>query len=169
MRRISTTLVVLCLASAAFAKDKPRVTVQVVETETSERQSSYVVAGTDAKSTTTCNKSASETVYAKDNGRTVKEAVDTDSTSTCTTTARPATPPTTQVRSIRQENVEAIMADGTHVTLWCQAGFRQCISLKAGYYSAEVDGNTVWMYIRDLSGKEHKVKYKAVSIDPNNS
>src|SRR6266478_2539489 len=93
MRRISTTLVVLCLASAAFAKDKPRVTVQVVETETSERQSSYVVPGTDAKSTTTCNKSASETVYGKDNGRTVKEAVDTDSTSTCTTTARPATPP----------------------------------------------------------------------------
>jgi hypothetical protein len=169
MRRISTTLVVLCLASAAFAKDKPRVTVQVVETETSERQSSYVVPGTESKSTTTCNKSASETVYAKDNGRTVKEAVDTDSTSTCTTTARPATPPTTQVRSIRQENVEAIMADGTHVTLWCQAGFRQCISLKAGYYSAEVDGNTVWMYIRDLSGKEHKVKYKAVSIDPNKS
>ena len=169
MRRISTTLMVLCLASAAFAKDKPRVTVQVVETETSERQSSYVVAGTDAKSTTTCNKSTSETVYGKDNGRTVKEAVDTDSTSTCTTTARPATPPTTQVRSIRQENVEAIMADGTHVTLWCQAGFRQCISLKAGYYSAEVDGNTVWMYIRDLSGKEHKVKYKAVSIDPNKS
>jgi len=169
MRRISTTLVVLCLASAAFAKDKPRVTVQVVETETSERRSSYVVPGTDAKSTTTCNKSASETVYGKDNGRTVKEAVDTDSTSTCTTTARPATPPTTQVRSIRQENVEAIMADGTHVTLWCQVGFRQCISLKAGYYSAEVDGNTVWMYIRDLSGKEHKVKYKAVSIDPNKS
>ena len=169
MRRISTTLVVLCLASAAFAKDKPRVTVQVVETETSGRQSSYVVPGTESKSTTTCNKSASETVYGKDNGRTVKEAVDTDSTSTCTTTARPATPPTTQVRSIRQENVEAIMADGTHVTLWCQAGFRQCISLKAGYYSAEVDGNTVWMYIRDLSGKEHKVKYKAVSIDPNKS
>src|SRR2546429_6033744 len=150
MRRISTTLVVLCLASAALAKDKPRVTVQVVETETSERQSSYVVPGTESKSTTTCNKSASETVYAKDNGRTVKEAVDTDSTSTCTTTARPATPPTTQVRSIRQENVEAIMADGTHVTLWCQAGFRQCISLNAGYYSAEGDGNTVWMVIRDL-------------------
>jgi len=169
MRRLSRTLVVLCLAGAAFAKDKPRVTVQVVDTETSERQSSYVVPGTNAKSTTTCNKSASQTVYGKDNGRTVREAVDTDSTSTCTTTARPATPPTTQVRSIRQENVEAIMADGTHVTLWCQAGFRQCVSLKAGNYSAEVDGNTVWMYIRDLSGKEPKIKYKAVSIDPNKS
>ena len=166
MRRLSTTLAVLCLASAAFAKDKPRVTVQVVNTETSERQSSYIVPGTDAKSTTTCDKSASQTVYTKDNGRTVKEAVDTDSTSTCTTTARPATPPTTQVRSIRQENVEAIMADGTHVTLWCQSGFRQCVSLKAGSYSAEVDGNTVWMYLRDLSGKEHKIKYKAVSVDP---
>ena len=166
MRRLSTTLVVLCLASAGFAKDKPRVTVQVVDTETSERQTSYTVAGTDAKSITTCNKSASQTVYAKDNGRAVKEDVDTDSTSTCTTTARPATPPTTQVRSIRQENVDAIMADGTHVTLWCQAGFRQCVSLKAGHYSAEVDGNTVWMYLRDLSGKEHKIKYKAVSIDP---
>jgi hypothetical protein len=166
MKRLSTTLVVLCLASAAFAKDKPRVTVRVVDTETSERQSSYIVPGTDAKSTTTCDKSASQTVYTKDNGRAVKEAVDTDSTSTCTTTARPATAPTTQVRSIRQENVEAIMEDGTHVTLWCQAGFRQCVSLKAGSYSAEVDGNTVWMILRDLSGKEHKLKYKAVSVDP---
>ena len=166
MRRLSTTLVVLCLASAAFAKDKPRVTVRVVDTETSERQSSYIVPGTDAKSTTTCDKSASQTVYTKDNGRTTKEAVDSDSTSTCTTVARPATPATTQVRSIRQENVEAIMEDGTHVTLWCQAGFRQCVSLKAGSYSAEVDGNTVWMYLRDLSGKEHKIKYKAVSVDP---
>ena len=166
MRRLSTTLVILCLAGAAFAKDKPRVTVQVVDSETSERQSTYVVPGSDAKSTTTCNKSKDETVYAKDSGRTVKEAVDTNSTSTCTTTARPATPATTQVRSIRQENVEAVMADGTRVTLWCQQGFRQCVSLKAGFYSAEVDGNTVWMYIKDLSGKEHKIKYKAVSIDP---
>src|ERR1700686_929455 len=99
MRRLSTTLVVLCLASAAFAKDKPRVTVRVVDTETSERQSSYIVPGTDAKSTTTCDKSASQTVYTKDSGRAVKEAVDTDHTPTSTTTARPATAPTTQVRS----------------------------------------------------------------------
>ena len=50
--------------------------------------------------------------------------IDTDSTSTCTTTTTPATSPTTQIRSIRQENVRAIMTDGTHVTLWCQVGFR---------------------------------------------
>jgi hypothetical protein len=29
-----------------------------------------------------------------------------------------------------------------------------------------LDGNAVWMYIRDLSGKKHKIKYKAVSVDP---
>ena len=35
-----------------------------------------------------------------------------------------------------------------------------------GAYSAEVDGNTVWIYIRDLSGKESKIKYKAVTVEP---
>jgi hypothetical protein len=169
MRRLNTALLVVCFAGVAFAKEKPRVCVEVIDTQTSERQTSYVVAGTDAKSITTCDKSTSQTANGRDNGRTVKEAVDTNSTSTCTTTSRPATPQTTQVRSIRQENVEAIMADGTHVTLWCQVGFRQCVPLKAGHYSAEVDGNTVWIYIRDLSGKEHGIKYKAVSIDPDKS
>jgi len=57
------------------------------------------------------------------------------------------------------------MADGTRVTLWCQAGLRKCVSLQPGSYSAEVDGNTVWMYVRELSGKERKIKYKAVSVD----
>ena len=166
MSRLSTMLVVLCFAGTAFAKEKPRVTVQVLDSQTSEKQYTYTVAGTDGKSTTTCTTNGTQTLYGKDNGRTVRAAVDTNSTQTCTTTARPATPPSTQVRSIRQENVEAILADGTHVTLWCQQGWRTCVSLKAGYYSAQVDGNTVWMYIRDLSGKEQKLKYKAVSVDP---
>ena len=167
MRRISAPLVVLCLAGAAFAKEKPRVNVQVVETQTSERQYTSTVAGTAGTSTTTCNTSGNQTVYGTNRGSTVKGAVDTNSSSTCTTTSRPATPPTTQVRSIKQEHVQAIMEDGTHVTLWCQAGLRKCVSLNPGTYSAEVDGNTVWMYIRDLSGKENKIKYKAVSVDSN--
>jgi hypothetical protein len=53
------------------------------------------------------------------------------------------------------------MPDGAHVTLWCQTGFRRCVSLPAGSYSGEVKGNTVWMYVADLDGTEHKVKYKA--------
>jgi hypothetical protein len=165
MRRLSATLVVLLFACAAFAKEKPRVNVQVVETQTSDRQYTSTVAGTAGTSTTTCNANGNQTVYGTSRGSTVKGAVNTNSTSTCTTTSRPATPPTTQVRSIRQEHVQAIMEDGTHVTLWCQAGLRKCVSLHTGAYSAEVDGNTVWIYIRDLSGKEQKLKYKAVSVD----
>jgi hypothetical protein len=157
-------MAVLVVASAAFAKEKPRVTVQVVEAQTSAREIPYTVAGSPAVSKTTCNENGSQTIYAKDNGKTVKGVVDTNKTSSCTTVSQPATPATTQIRSIRQENVQAIMADGTRVTLWCQQGFRKCVSLEPGNYSAEVDGNTVWIYIRDLSGKESKLKYKAASV-----
>jgi hypothetical protein len=164
MRRLPALLAVLVVASTAFAKEKPRVTIQVVDAETSAREIPYTVAGTPAVSKTTCNENGNQTIYAKDNGRTVKGEVDTSKTSSCTTVSQPATPPTTQVRSIRQENAQAIMADGTRVTLWCQQGLRKCVSLQPGNYSAEVDGNTVWVYIRDLSGKESKFKYKAVSV-----
>jgi hypothetical protein len=166
MKRLSAALVVLFIAGSAFAKEKPRVTIQVVDAETSERETSYTVAGKPSVSKTTCNASENQTVYGKSNGKTVRAAVDKNSSSACTTVSDPGAPPTTQVRSIRQENVEAIMADGTHVTLWCQQGVRKCLSLPVGHYSAEVDGNTVWIYVRELSGKENKVKYKAVSVAP---
>jgi hypothetical protein len=165
MRRFVTAALVIFIAGTAFAKDKPRVTVQIVDAQTSARESTYTVAGSPAVSKTTCNESGNQTIYGKDNGRTVKGVVDTNKTSTCTTVSQPAVPPTTRVRSIRQENMEAVLADGTHVTLWCQQGFRKCVSLKPGSYSAELDGNTVWIFLRDLSGKEGKIKYKAVSID----
>src|SRR5579863_10064140 len=62
---------------------------------------------------------------------------------TCTTTSTPGTPASTGVRSIPQAHVHAIMPDRTHITLWCQSGFRHCDTLAAGYYSAEVDRNSV--------------------------
>ena len=57
------------------------------------------------------------------------------------------------------------MPDGTHVRLSCQAGFHSCDFLRPGNYSAEIKENTVWMYAHDLSGKEHKIKYRAVGGD----
>ncbi len=149
----------------ALAKEKPRITVQVVGTQTSERQYTYTIPGTAGTSTTNCNTNGNGSVYGTTNGSTINGTVDTNSTTNCTTTSQPGTPPSTHVSSIAQEHVRAIMADGTHVTLWCQAGFRRCASLQPGYYSAEVKGNTVWMYAHDLSGKEHKIKYKAVGGD----
>jgi len=63
-------------------------------------------------------------------------------------------------RSVPQVHVRAIMSDGKHITLWCQPGFRVCPTLNAGHYDAYVNGNSVWIYGRDLGGKEHKAKYR---------
>lgn len=167
MRRITGALMLVLLAGAAVAKEKPRVTVQVLETETSEREYTRTVAGTPGVSKTSCNSSENQTVYGKSTGKTVKGAVNTNSSTNCTTVSQPATPPSTQMRSVTQQNVRAVMADGTQVTLWCQAGLRKCVALQPGNYSAEVDGNTVWIFVRELSGKENKIKYKAVSVAPN--
>jgi hypothetical protein len=165
MKQIASALLLLCFAIAVSAKDKPRITVQVVDTQTSERQYTYTTRGTAGTSSTTCNTNGNGTVYGTSSGSTIDGTINTSSNTNCTTTTQPGTPPTTQVRSITQEHVRVIMADGTHVTLWCQAGFRSCASLRPGSYSAEVKGNTVWIYAHDLSGKEHKIKYKAVGGD----
>ena len=162
MRSISSALVVLFFAGAAFGKEKPRVTIQVVETNTSERQYAYTVPGTAGTSTTNCDTNGNGSVYGTNNGGTVNGTVNTNSNTNCTTTSQPGTPARTGTRSIIQEHVQAIMPDGMHVTLWCQVGFRKCDSLQPGNYSAEVDGNAVWMYVHDLSGKEHRIKYKYV-------
>jgi hypothetical protein len=37
-----------------------------------------------------------------------------------------------------------------------------CNTLSARYYSAQIDGNSVWMFGHDLWGKEHKIKYHYV-------
>lgn len=149
MRLLSSALLALLLTTATLAKEKPRITVQVVGTQTSERQYTYQTPGTAGTSTTNCDV----------NDAAVNTSID------CKTTSNPGTSPSNHTRTITQEHVRAIMPDGTHVTLWCQAGFRSCASLRAGYYPAEVKGNTVWMYGHDLSGKEHKIKYKAVGGD----
>lgn len=52
------------------------------------------------------------------------------------------------------------------MTLWCQEGFRHCDNLQPGQYEAEIDGNALFVYVPELSGKERKVKYKAVSVQP---
>jgi TPR repeat protein len=56
------------------------------------------------------------------------------------------------------------LPDGRQVTLWCQEGFRQCDNLLPGKYESEIDGTAVFVFVHDLSGKEHKIKYKAVGV-----
>jgi len=57
----------------------------------------------------------------------------------------------------------AIMPDGTHVTLWCQAGFRRCANLATGTYTAEPDGDkALKLYIYSLVSHKPmgKIKYR---------
>jgi len=79
----------------------------------------------------------------------------------CTTTTTAATPPRTYVTSIPQEHVYVIMPDGSHVKV-CQNGFRRCAYLQPGSYTAEVSGNSLFIFAHELSGKERKIKYRAV-------
>lgn len=140
-------------ALVLVAKDKPRIDLKVVDTQTSEKEYMQYVPGTPAKSTTNCDSSA--TVYggggiATGNG-----------TTNCTTTTTPGTAPTTVRRSIEQAHVRAIMPDGRRVTLWCQQGFRRCSNLSPGTYTTELDGNSVWIEVFELDGvKKHKIKYR---------
>jgi hypothetical protein len=79
--------------------------------------------------------------------------------SNCVTTTTPGSPARTAVGAIAQANVKAIMADDRRIVLRCQAGFRACHPLEPGRYEAELDGNNLWIFGHDLSGKEHKGKF----------
>jgi hypothetical protein len=148
----AAVVAIICIGMGA-AKDKPTIQIRVVETQASTRQFAYDVPGTAAQSTTNCSGSATAT----GTGNTATAA----GSSTCTSTATPATPPRSDTISIAQANVLAVMPDGKHITLWCQRGFRKCAELDAGTYTAEIDGDVVWLSVPSgLSGKITKIKYR---------
>ena len=160
----------LVFAVGASAKDKPRVTIEVVNSEASQRQYTYTAPGRKGTSETNCNTNGTTNGTINDYGVGPIYTNSTGSANTnCTTTTAAATPPRTYVRSITQEQVSAILPDGRQVTLWCQAGFRRCDDLRPGKYEAEIDGNSLFVFVHELSGKERKIKYKAVSVQEANA
>src|SRR5207245_851047 len=109
-------LVVICaLVPLAFAekKAKPKVVIEVVESQRSVREFSSTKPGTAAESTTNCNRTAT----ARDTGGGTATA---NGATNCTTTTTPGKPATTTVTRIPLIHVQAIMPNGTHITLWCQ-------------------------------------------------
>jgi len=138
---------------ALTPKDKPTIEIQVVDTLTSQREYTQYIPGTAGNSTTNCNGNA--TVYGTGGGNAT-----INGTENCRTRTNPGTAPSTVQRSIEQAHVQALMPDGRHITLWCQQGFRRCAKLTPGSYSAELEGNSVWMKVFDLDGTTtHKIKY----------
>ncbi len=155
MRLLCLAIVLVTMVPAAAAKDSPKsIKIQVVTSQASQRQYAYTLPGTQSTSATNCNGTAS--------GTTIGDNTTVNGTTNCTTTTTPGSPPRTVVNRIAQEHVYAIMPDDSHVTLWCQAGFRHCFYLQPGFYTAEVKGNSLFILAHNLSGKEFKVKYHAV-------
>ena len=135
-------LIVLMVASViAVCKDKPVITIQVVSTDAPVRDVAIHHAATAATSTTNCNTNGNTNGTATTYGNTTTVDANTTAYTQCNTNIDPGRPAYTSHMYVQQEYVHAIMPDGQHVTLWCQAGFRKCASLAAGTYQAEADGD----------------------------
>ncbi len=167
MRLMRFALVfVVSIPIAAFAKDKPRITIEVVNSETSQREYIRTIPGRKGTSDTNCATTGTTNGTINDYGVGPIQTQSSGSANTnCTTTTTAATPPQTVTRYITQEHVSAILPDGRHVILWCQQGYRRCDDLQPGRYEAEIDGNSLFVFVHELSGKERKIKYRAVSVE----
>src|SRR6266849_2471683 len=166
MKKISCILVI-SLAALAFGKDKPTITIQIVDSQSSTRQFSYTTPGRAGTSNTTCNTNGTADTYGNatsyGNNTNYSGSTNLNANTACSTTSTAPTPPQTHVGNIAQEHVHAIMPDGSHIALWCQAGFRRCANLRPGTYTAEIDGgSSLRIYAVDLSQKVHKIKYRDV-------
>lgn len=181
----SLTVTLLFVSSlGALAKSKPRIIIQVVNSETSQREYTSTIPGRKGTAQTNCTTDGTTHGTISDYG---VGPIQTDSTgnanTNCTTTTTAATPPQTVLRTGVQQFVYAVLPDGRHLTLSCQkdemgsfqAGFGgagmpysdtpRCSDLRPGKYEAEIRGNSLTIFTHDLSGKEHKDKYKAVSVE----
>ena len=127
------SLIVL-LPALGYADKKPQFVLEVVKAVETVQARSYFVPGTPSQSHTNCNGTSIDT------GNTATLNAD------CTTTTKPGNTPYSGTRLSYSEDMRVIMADGSHLTLWCQEGFRRCIDLAPGKYSAEQEKDTVWIY-----------------------
>lgn len=155
MKKALRFIAILGLSAPLLAKDKPTLTIQVVDSNTWQRD--VAIHHSRTASQTNCNTSGNT------NGTVTDSSVyaTTNSTTNCTTT--PGAPAYTSHMYIAQETTHAIMPDGTHVLLWCQRGFRKCISLAPGAYQAEADGdNALRVYVYSLVTHKQmgKIKYR---------
>ena len=132
--------------------DKPPIRIQFEKTETVKREYSYQIPGGPSRSTTNCNANATGT-----GGGPVATA---SGQSNCTTQTTPGTPTTTSRKIATQVHVRVLLPDGRRFTVSCQRGFRRCEQLEPASYDASLDGDSVWIFTHDMSGKEYGIKFK---------
>jgi len=165
MRRLLVMILLIAAANAAWAKKKPVITIEVVRTDAPVKDVAIHHPASSGTATTNCTTTGSTngtaTTYGDMTAINAATTADTD----CRTTSTPGQPAYTSHTYIQQEYVYAIMPEGQHVTLWCQAGFRKCADLAAGSYQAEADGDkALRLYVYSLVSKKlmGKMKYRVV-------
>ena len=158
MRKIACVILMMVCSIATFAKDKQTIQIEVVGTDSWQRDIATHHAATSGTANTNCNTNGN--VNATTYGDNTYGSV--NSTTNCTTTTAPGTAAYTTHYDIQQESVHAIV-NGQHVTLWCQVGFRKCASLQPGTYTAEIDGDkALKIYVYSLTSHKlmGKMKYR---------
>ncbi len=180
-----TLLLSLLVPIVAFAKDNARITIQVIDAETKLGHYNYTTPGRDGTAKTNCttNGTTNGTINNYGSGPILTHSTSSGNTD-CTTTTTPARPPQTHIVNTVQQLVYALLPDGRQMTLSCQkdemggfatglmvgyggvpkSGTPRCSNLQPGNYEAEIHGNSLTIFIHELSGKEHKIKYRAVSV-----
>ena len=154
LKVFAAAFLVALMSPGAYGATGQHTTIEVVNNRTSERHYSYYIPGANGSSTTNCNTNATGTSYGS--------STNVNGTTDCTTTSTPGRAASWGQSSIAQAHIFAIMQNGTHVTLWCQAGFRRCSTLQPATYDVEVKGDAVWVYGHKLDGKLEKIKYHYV-------
>ena len=160
MKQRFAVIVCLVLPLTVWAKDHPKIQLEVIGTEAWQRDMALHHAATTGTSSTNCDTNG--TVDSTSYGTITSGNI--NATTSCTTTTTPGAPAYTTHYAIQQESVHA-MLNGQRVTLWCQAGFRKCANLAPGTYTAEADGDkAVRIYVYSLITHKPmgKIKYRLV-------
>lgn len=134
MKTTRCMLLIVLLPSIGYAGQRPQFVLEIVKTTQTELASSYYTPGTPSQSHTSCN------------GTSVNSGSTGTLDADCTTTTSPGTPARSGTRYSYSEDMRVIMPDGSHLMLWCRAGYRTCLHLAAGRYTAERDKDTVWIF-----------------------
>lgn len=162
----------LYMPVVAFAKDKPRITIHVVKTETSSSQYTYTTPGREGSSRTNCATTGTTNGTINDYGVGPITTNSTGNANTdCTTRTTAAIPPQEHTGTATIEAVTAFMPDGSRIAMFCDSDGQRhwtphrCEYLAPGAYTAEADKDRLIVYVPDISGKVRKVKYRAVVIE----
>jgi len=134
-------LLIVATGTAWGKKEKLVITIEVVSTDAPIRDVQIYHRATSGSATTNCNTNGNVNSTATTYGDTTNINANGTSDTECRTTVNPGQAAYTSHTYIQQEYVHAILPDGQHVTLWCQAGFRKCANLATGSYQAEADGD----------------------------